>query len=138
MFFLSCASLECLFFLMIRLHLISTRTDTLFPYSTLFRSTSSPRMDNCAVGRATVPGPPARYAAPASEYLEQAGRTHAAANAHCHDDVLRAAALAFDQRSEEHTSELQSLMRRSYAVSRLKKTNSVISDAPTTHAHDLQ
>src|SRR3546814_1265872 len=39
------------------------------------------------------------------------------------DDPAVAAALAFALRSEEHTSELQSLMRISYAVFCLKKTN---------------
>src|SRR3546814_4836427 len=68
----------------------STRTDTLFPYTTLFRS-----------GVATVD---ARLAI---------------------DDVLANGAI-FDLtegilRSEEHTSELQSLMRNSYAVFCLKK-----------------
>src|SRR3546814_3702342 len=70
----------------------STRTDTLFPYTTLFRS----QVD----GYAPEPGP----VLPDSERL-------AAAEAFI-------AALG---RSEEHTSELQSLMRISYAVFCLKK-----------------
>src|SRR3546814_9933626 len=65
----------------------STRTDTLFPYTTLFRSRGHHRRPR---GR--------RRRSPA-----------------------RAAARAGD-RSEEHTSELQSLMRISYAVFCLKKT----------------
>src|SRR3546814_5782132 len=73
----------------------STRTDTLFPYTTLFRSRGVGRM-------AGLRDRPARR----------------------HDPVLdlpthpRTAALL---RSEEHTSELQSLMRISYAVFCLKK-----------------
>src|SRR3546814_14452593 len=74
----------CFFFLMIRRPPRSTRTDTLFPYTTLFRS---PRRHR--------PGGPA----------EGAG----------------AAGRAREPRSEEHTSELQSLMRISYAVFCLKK-----------------
>src|SRR3546814_16357799 len=76
------------FFLMIRRPPRSTRTDTLFPYTTLFRSPSDR-------------GPGAVRA--------RAG--HGAA----------AAADRYVRRSEEHTSELQSLMRISYAVFCLKK-----------------
>src|SRR3546814_6846583 len=82
------------FFLMIRRPPRSTRTDTLFPYTTLFRSADS-RLD--LVGR-----PRPDLARPA---LRRAGN----------DPALRA------RRSEEHTSELQSLMRISYAVFCLKK-----------------
>src|SRR3546814_8561213 len=71
----------------------STRTDTLFPYTTLFRSHSanesgtSPHEDRQYLSSWRHPGPE--------------GRSH--------------------RRSEEHTSELQSLMRISYAVFCLKK-----------------
>src|SRR3546814_3896069 len=84
----------------------STRTDTLFPYTTLFRSAHavalrvvSGRLDGCGID---VDPHGARGA-------EQAGtdRQHSAAAPHV--------------RSEEHTSELQSLMRISYAVFCLKK-----------------
>src|SRR3546814_2954488 len=102
----------------------STRTDTLFPYTTLFRSAHQrPHR------RPRSPGAPG--AAP------RAGRDIGEAAAGpdrrlCHrhraaDRLLRAAdpaAGAGDRalrRSEEHTSELQSLMRISYAVFCLKK-----------------
>src|SRR3546814_2712036 len=92
---MSICSLYCFFFLMIRRPPRSTRTDTLFPDTTLFRSDQGalrpvepPRRDPC--GRALPAG------------------TQAA------DDRLVG-------RSEEHTSELQSLMRISYAVFCLKK-----------------
>src|SRR3546814_9122035 len=81
------------FFLMIRRPPISTRTDTLFPYTTLFRSrgrSSRPRRRYSRAGRAARR--PARRRA----------------------DRWR-------KRSEEHTSELQSLIRISYAVFCLKK-----------------
>src|SRR3546814_3893718 len=82
------------FFLMIRRPPRSTRTDTLFPYTTLFRS-----------GRAEVGTHLVRY------------RTAEPAVAPGVDlDRLPQVA-----RSEEHTSELQSLMRISYAVFCLKK-----------------
>src|SRR3546814_7664837 len=42
-----------------------------------------------------------------------------------------------DQRSEEHTSELQSLMRISYAVFCLKKTNTVYQILQHTHLHEI-
>src|SRR3546814_13882482 len=74
------------FFLMIRRPPRSTRTDTLFPYTTLFRSPSASLLvSNVSISsrRAITP------------------RTRS--------------------RSEEHTSELQSLMRISYAVFCLKK-----------------
>src|SRR3546814_2943243 len=81
------------FFLMIRRPPRSTRTDTLFPYTTLFRS---PR-ERAAVHESALP---------------LGGLV-----GDLHDDAY--AALA--GRSEEHTSELQSLMRISYAVFCLKK-----------------
>src|SRR3546814_13255818 len=72
-----------LFFLMIRRPPRSTRTDTLFPYTTLFRSPAVLRFRDAEGNRVH----------------ERCGRG----------------------RSEEHTSELQSLMRISYAVFCLKK-----------------
>src|SRR3546814_9079790 len=90
----------------------STRTDTLFPYTTLFRSTwINPLRWGIDLVRRV--------------YLEGAGFT----------DIwfdflpllammavtLPLAAWLFRNRSEEHTSELQSLMRISYAVFCLKK-----------------
>src|SRR3546814_9811504 len=84
----------------------STRTDTLFPYTTLFRSTAtsatrccSSRTANCCSSRASSsrPSPTAK------------------------------------PRSEEHTSELQSLMRISYAVFCLKKKNTRTKYYTTIH-----
>src|SRR3546814_10091573 len=84
------------FFLMIRRPPRSTRTDTLFPYTTLFRS--SPRR------------PPIRQRV--LPILQEATA------------VARIVMKFGGTRSEEHTSELQSLMRISYAVFCLKqKTN---------------
>src|SRR3546814_10323869 len=86
----------------------STRTDTLFPYTTLFRSVPRP----CGGG-----APQARLRPP----------THGASRDHRRRrrrsaGILPAAVSAPDpSRSEEHTSELQSLMRISYAVFCLKK-----------------
>src|SRR3546814_5356733 len=74
------------FFLMIRRPPRSTRTDTLFPYTTLFRSSIPCPWAQAARLKAKSSGPLGKWI-----------------------------------RSEEHTSELQSLMRISYAVFCLKK-----------------
>src|SRR3546814_10751911 len=91
----------------------STRTDTLFPYTTLFRSREPAKVHP-------------------EDDQEQDGepeQRHAgAADRHDPDHVIgqavapRAGEGAQANRSEEHTSELQSLMRTSYAVFCLKKT----------------
>src|SRR3546814_7076769 len=105
----------------------STRTDTLFPYTTLFRSR---RLR--VVGR----GRPAAGRGGSQAQPEGPGRGPAAGQAVCRlpgTDERPAAADLLQQRpphlsrSEEHTSELQSLMRISYAVfclKKKKKTNS--------------
>src|SRR3546814_14132613 len=103
-FFFWCRSLvQCLlcmwvlfffFFLMIRRPPRSTRIDTLFPYTTLFRSPVHPADHHRKLGHGEVSGP----------------------DRHPHADRT-------GRRSEEHTSELQSLMRISYAVFCLKKKN---------------
>src|SRR3546814_6542948 len=101
----------------------STRTDTLFPYTTLFRSAAplggerdiagaDRRADQEAVGR--------------NSRTPRAGQGQSVS----HTGFLR---------SEEHTSELQSLMRISYAVFCLKKkktTNTkVLQHASNTNIH---
>src|SRR3546814_2227347 len=84
------------FFLMIRRPPRSTRTDTLFPYTTLFRSLDrSLRRPLATIQRRQLIG--------FGISPEQRARQHA------------------KNRSEEHTSELQSLMRISYDVLCLKK-----------------
>src|SRR3546814_3819684 len=104
------------FFLMIRRPPRSTRTDTLFPYTTLFRSCQGRfeiylfteslqnfRQDQVANGKGPHPQQP----------VKQRG--------------------LWQIRSEEHTSELQSLMRISYAVFCLKKKKKNASKTtPTT------
>src|SRR3546814_15042793 len=98
------------FFLMIRRPPRSTRTDTLFPYTTLFRSPAARRRHRRH----------RRRRADAEVFHGQgAGRREPLRPAQpCRD--LRAVGID-DGRSEEHTSELQSLMRISYAVFCLKK-----------------
>src|SRR3546814_5472181 len=86
----------------------STRTDTLFPYTTLFRSV----LDRPAHLPADFPGRAPGAHAGADRGQAARGR-----------DCLSPDRLA-GLRSEEHTSELQSLMRISYAVFCLKKKRS--------------
>src|SRR3546814_2280014 len=74
----------------------STRTDTLFPYTTLFRSSSRSR---CARASRNCSASPCTQTSTSASRLERWATW----------------------RSEEHTSELQSLMRISYAVFCLKK-----------------
>src|SRR3546814_1718676 len=144
----------------------STRTDTLFPYTTLFRSNARTRnMDAFHSGKATTlvatdvaargihvddvalvvhVDPPTEHKA----YLHRSGRTARAGSAgdvvtltlpeqrRDMSQLLRKAAIkatpirvtadSEQLRSEEHTSELQSLMRISYAVFCLTKKNEYI------------
>src|SRR3546814_2503896 len=95
----------CFFFLMIRRPPRSTRTDTLLPYPTLFRSQDY-SLANLAVTAALA----VVLFDGGLRMRIQSFRTG-----------LRPALVL--SRSEEHTSELQSLMRISYAVFCLKKKN---------------
>src|SRR3546814_16999257 len=93
MTYLHVSSYLLFFFLMIRRPPRSTRTDTLFPYTTLFRSATENGTDQ---GIAKVD----------------------------RDTMIRVHGAGYYgalERSEEHTSELQSLVRISYAVFCLKK-----------------
>src|SRR3546814_1693411 len=93
-------------FLMIRRPPRSTRTDTLLPYSTLFRS----------------PALPARASA-----RFESGPSACLLDISCFRAITkhksRVAISPVRDRSEEHTSELQSLMRTPYAVFCLKNNN---------------
>src|SRR3546814_10360430 len=95
---------------MIRRHPRSTRTDTLFPYTTLFRSYA--QFDEA--GRCTA----------IMSIAVDLGLPHRV------DGDVRPEDIHLSQgevrpRSEEHTSELQSLMRISYAVFCLKKKTTI-------------
>src|SRR3546814_18078880 len=106
--------LDIIFFLMIRRPPRSTRTDTLFPYTTLFRSLLSHIGVKSSLVQQRLFIEPARLlCAWVGTLLDEA---------RCHPD---------DARSEAHTSELQSLMRISYAVFCLKKKKQTKKD--TTH-----
>src|SRR3546814_5901206 len=91
----------------------STRTDTLFPYTTLFRSRGRPRVLR-NICRTDVPSSSPSFPG----FGVCGGRKNRAGGF----DMRLVDMLAADHdRSEEHTSELQSLMRISYAVFCLKK-----------------
>src|SRR3546814_4301629 len=83
----------------------STRTDTLFPYTTLFRSVfhGAPCMSGNTYGKLFT--------------VTTAGESHGPALV----AIVDGCPPGLEIRSEEHTSELQSLMRISYAVFCLKK-----------------
>src|SRR3546814_5345104 len=121
---------------MIRRPPISTRTDTLFPYTTLFRSSGPPdRYGGHNIDR-LCPRPAARATPHMIGAYERANcrsrdhrcclvdhRDHVQRQTSCKSSADRACPwqIAREVRSEEHTSELQSLMRISYAVFCLKK-----------------
>src|SRR3546814_4338625 len=99
----------------------STRPDTLFPYTVRFRSVGIPDGDVAAALRAAAS---ASAAAAARGESQDAGR-HGGGDedASSHISLLRGMRTRPRGRSEEHTSELQSLMRISYAVFCLNKKN---------------
>src|SRR3546814_1424739 len=108
--------LVCVFFVMIRRPPRSTRTDTLFPYTTLFRShgAAGRRGDLCDHRGERTAGP--RQSRTAADRRAIHRPSVSPDDSHGGGAAIRAFG-----RSEEHTSELQSLMRISYAVFCLKK-----------------
>src|SRR3546814_8265832 len=102
----------------------STRTDTLFPYTTLFRSEESgarrhrPGLHD---RRRSAAGPAPPHAVHGALHARRSRRTPSIETP------------AHAGRSEEHTSELQSLMRTSYAVFCLKKKNKYKFSEQYTH-----
>src|SRR3546814_3674304 len=118
----------------------STRTDTLFPYTTLFRSCrfgfrflkfgddafrvlheSAPDFSRGHFACRAVQKPHAEPLLDSSDMFGRHGRRHVQSPS------------CTRQRSEEHTSELQSLMRTSYAVFCLNKKNT---QTPSTTKHN--
>src|SRR3546814_3812949 len=90
----------------------STRTDTLFPYTTLFRSRLLCREGKLLAGLRSASGCRAMTRSMQSFLIVGAG-------------AMGVAYVLSRPRSEEHTSELQSLMRISYAVFCLKKKKTI-------------
>src|SRR3546814_8212882 len=121
------------FFLSIRLPPKSPRTDTLLPYTSPCRSTieylpmvekalqlsATPAHTVIVKNREQIPGAAADYESSAAAWFDW---DELIADATAADPVSVAAT---DPRSEEHTSELQSLMRNSYAVICFQTKNTV-------------
>src|SRR3546814_7028027 len=116
----------------------STRTDTLFPYTTLFRSPArTPSSSGSPSGESTA------AACASADPRTDAGSARApACIALCDPHYLAVPhrlpltphePARHPARSEEHTSELQSLMRTSYAVFCLKKKNTLSTSLYTTN-----
>src|SRR3546814_1652720 len=97
----------------------STRTDTLFPNTTLFRSVDELRTITAeAAALAEVRAVADEHdVAPAHPIVDQRGAFEVVERV----DLPRRVDIHDENRSEEHTSELQSLIRNSYAVFCLKK-----------------
>src|SRR3546814_6276926 len=104
----------------------STRTDTLFPYTTLFRSVICEQLQND------------RFVVVIADLLEQRDIERTFSNflyvvgrAIASDGRSLHLTVSGGVRSEEHTSELQSLMRNSYAVFCLKKKKNTTPNTQT-------
>src|SRR3546814_10094126 len=113
----------------------STRTDTLFPYTTLFRSAEFPYDLPLAVSKANKPCFDQSKQSISTAFgvdeprvlerhLDSRGRAY-----HVPSQTTRA---------EEHTSELQSLMRISYAVFCLKKQQILANQHTHRHRHPIE
>src|SRR3546814_2811807 len=120
------------FFLMIRRPPRSTRTYTLFPYTTLFRS-EGPCLAQCKTVRRQI----------AMRKHRALGLSRRAGGVEDRGEIVRGTidgragvADAGCGRSEEHTSELQSLMRNSFAVFCLKKKKNATAYATTNMTSD--
>src|SRR3546814_6729679 len=98
----------------------STRTDTLFPYTTLFRSHILKKVRSAVRNlEGSVRSRCMKAAAGSVRDLIEAGLSEPAVWRNSYGDCVAGGRSVM--RSEEHTSELQSLMRISYAVFCLKK-----------------
>src|SRR3546814_8358194 len=106
----------------------STRTDTLFPDTTLFRSAVAQRRHQADARGAEESG----ERAAAEALIEIADRRPVVFREGAVDVAGDGLQLATDVRSEEHTSELQSLMRISYAVFCLKQKKLSLLHLPIT------
>src|SRR3546814_10239956 len=118
------------FFLSIRRPPRSTRTDTLFPYTTLFRSgmffTIEPMIN---IGKPGLKMLEDGWTAVTRDRTLSAQFEHSIGITETGCEIFTKSPAGLDApRSEEHTSELQSLMRISYAVFCLKKKKNNINN----------
>src|SRR3546814_5740820 len=109
-----------------------TRTDTLFPYTTLFRS---PQLEELRREPARAARPPHRRRRDAAGGRRLPRLLHAPGRQPVHQ--FRRDGPVGGYRSEEHTSELPSLMRISYAVFCLKKKKNTGKTTRPTRSHIL-
>src|SRR3546814_1432338 len=111
----------------------STRTDTLFPYTTLFRSVAEiPQyIVNLAFGRTFTLACRHRHALPEAAVVCRKLRKNLLLARDRQVEHVRGSAI----RSEEHTSELQSLMLISYAVFCLTKKQKPHIYSNSSHSH---
>src|SRR3546814_6204192 len=119
------------FFLMIRRPPRSTRTDTLFPYTTLFRSAE--RIADRATYLANGLSNQTERAAGLADYLASLVASDTGIEV-LKTEIAAASTQSAADRSEEHTSEHQSLMRISYAdicLKNKKKHNITCNDIKT-------
>src|SRR3546814_5562347 len=110
----------------------STRTGTLFPYTTLFRSTYSVVASRSHLSPETA------------TIIEEKRKEYGEVETVSMGSSLKLCLVAEGSadlyprlRSEEHTSELQSLMRISYAVFCLKKKNTTVTKPQRTSQYDI-
>src|SRR3546814_5540485 len=111
----------------------STRTDTLFPYTTLFRS---PWRQAIAYFMQRMKEGATRHVGISLRPFigfTVGGQFHGFSSPLMRRNLLRANSNSRNMRSEEHTSELQSLMRISYAVFCLKKKTHKTTKRNTRH-----
>src|SRR3546814_5796496 len=102
----------------------STRTDTLFPYTTRFRSETDAFHETFAT-LAFLAAATRTIGLSSGVLILPQRQTGVVAKQAAEVDILSGGRLRLGVRSEEHTSELQSLMRISYAVFCLKKKKTI-------------
>src|SRR3546814_7926661 len=139
------------FFIIIRQHPRSTRTDTLFPDTTLFRSDGARRRPilerlrrlagKVRAGKRRAPRQARGFAGKDRRVAQAARRAGARRRGLSgvpeRNRLSRPRTRAIQRRrSEEHTSELQSLMRISYAVFCLKKKKTILNNIQTQHLYE--
>src|SRR3546814_8745543 len=115
---------------MIRRPPISTRTDTLFPYTTLFRSPAGCRSQSSVWSGSCGVRMAGHTWLPPTDQLGSHSNSAVPNTMRYHAKIVK-------RRSEEHTSELQSLMRISYAVFCLKKKKQLTTIQHTRHTEKV-
>src|SRR3546814_3823239 len=117
----------------------STRTDTLFPYTTLFRSKLNTTLtDNSLILSDEFQSAVADWNIDFADYDEDAQPRELFAVQSKATARHKSVIIKIAKRSEEHTSELQSLMRISYAVFCLKKKKTKTNNTPNINKTQIK